>query len=411
MHKIDVAVIGAGQAGLALSRWLTREGIEHVVFERREIGARWVTHAWDSLRLLTPNWMNGLPGSPYTGREPDGFMPRNDFLSRLRRYAESFSAPVLAGADVLSVALDRGRLQLTTTRGVWIARALVIATGQCDRPHIPEAAGALGTSVLNLHSSAYRNPAALPDGRVLVVGASGSGVQIADELARSGRDVSLAVGRHTRLPRTWRGRDIFWWMDRMGILAERTRDMPDPQAARRQPLAQLAGRPDRSDVDLSTLQQQGVALFGRFAGAEPGRINFADDLAANVACAEARQQRLLARIDAYAGTSVEAGHDIKLVDLTGCPKHSLSVRNDRIGTIIWATGYRTDFSWVDAHVVRSDGQLIHRDGVTPVPGLFALGFRLLRKRDSHFIGGVGTDARAIAGEISVYLNYRARSAA
>jgi putative flavoprotein involved in K+ transport len=411
MHRIDVAVIGAGQAGLALSRWLTKDGIEHMVFERREIGARWITHAWDSLRLLTPNWMNGLPGSPYAGREPDGFMQRNEFLAQLRSYAESFSAPVLAGAEVHSVAVERGRFRLATTRGVWIARAVVLATGQCDRPHIPEAARVLSTSVLNLHSSAYRNPASVPDGRVLVIGASASGVQIADELTRQGRDVSLAVGRHTRLPRTWRGHDIFWWMNRMGILAERTRDMTDPEAARRQPLAQLAGRPDRSDVDLRTLQQQGVSLVGRFAGAEPGRINFADDLTENVACAEARQGRLLARIDAYAGTSVEAGHDIELVDLARSPKRSLSVRNDRIGTIIWATGYRTDFSWVGAHVVRSDGQLIHRDGVTPLPGLFALGFRLLRKRDSHFIGGVGTDARAIADEISVFLDNRARSAA
>jgi putative flavoprotein involved in K+ transport len=240
---------------------------------------------------------------------------------------------------------------------------------------------------------------------VIVIGASASGVQIADELHRHGREVTLAVGRHTRVPRTWRGRDIFWWMERLGILSERTRSLPDPEAARREPVVQLAGRPDHSSLDLPALQALGVRLVGRFAGASADRIDFFDDLALNVACAEAKLERLLARIDAFAGEASQTEREALLpVRLTPkAPLHLLLAR-ENIRTIIWATGYRRDFSWLRIPgAILPDGELAHQDGATFVPGLYALGFRLLRKRDSHFIGGVGSDAAVIAQQVAEFL--------
>jgi putative flavoprotein involved in K+ transport len=413
MHAIDVAVIGAGQAGLAISRWLAIRSIDHVLFERREVGANWQSHSWDSLRLLTPNWLNALPESPYQGDDPDGFMRFDTFLARLRAYGAGFSAPVISHAEVLSLKLERGRYGIDTTRGTWSARAVVIATGHCDRPHIPDFERSLSGQILSLHSSQYRSPSALPSGNVLIVGASASGVQIAEELRRHGAEVTIAAGRHARLPRTWRGRDIFWWLNRAGILAERTRDLPDPYAAKRQPAPQLAGRPDGSDVDLSTLQAQGARLTGRLAGIEGHRLHFFDDLVSSVECAQAKLERLLARIDAFAGFDSIRAHDaIARVDLSRGFPRCLSIVDENIRAIIWATGYRRDFSWLHIPaVIGADGEVEHRDGVAAVPGLYALGFRLLRKRDSHFIGGVGTDAAAIAEEIAAFLEKGARRAA
>jgi putative flavoprotein involved in K+ transport len=411
MYAIDVAIIGAGQAGLAMSRCLSALGIDHLVFERGEIGARWRTHAWDSLRLLTPNWLNGLPDSPYQGGDPDGFMRHGDFLARLEAYATSMAAPVMTATDVDSLTREQEGFCLATSRGTWRARAAIIATGQCDLPRIPDKSCA--SRALNLHSSQYRSPDRLPEGNVLVVGASASGVQIAEELARSGRHVTLAVGRHTRVPRTWRGRDIFWWMDRLGILSERTRSLPDPESALREPVVQLAGRPDRSNIDLPALQALGVRLTGRLTGAEADIIRFADDLAANVACAQAKLERLLQRIDAFANAGPDAAGDtLAPVKLTPEMPCRLSLKAENMSSIIWATGYRRDFSWLRIQAaVRPDGEIAHQDGAMFVPGLFALGFRLLRKRDSHFIGGVGSDAVVLARQIREFLDERAWRAA
>ena len=413
MHATDVAVIGAGQAGLAMSHCLSILGIDHVVFERGEIGARWQSHAWDSLRLLTPNWLNGLPGSPYRGDCPDGFMRRNEFLMRLQSYAASFCAPVEAHTDVLAVLPERDAFIISTSRGSWRARSVVVATGQCDIPFVPSVARTLSRRVLSLHSSQYRSPLGLPEGGALVVGASASGVQIADELQRSGRNVTLAVGQHARAPRTWRGQDIFWWMDRAGILAERTRDLPDPDAAKRQPALQLAGRPDRSNVDLRTLQVLGVRLAGRVVMADGDRIGFSDDLRSVVASAQAKLERLLVRIDAFAGFDRDSTREeVPPVDLLHEAPPSLSTEAENIRTVVWATGYRRAFPWLRVPgAAGPDGEIAHVDGVSRVPGLYALGFRLLRKRNSHFIGGVGSDALVLSQQISAHLRQSRNRAA
>ena len=259
---------------------------------------------------------------------------------------------------------------ISTSRGSWRARAVVVATGQCDIPFVPSIARSLSRRVLSLHSSQYRSPSGLPQGGALVVGASASGVQIADELQRSGRKVTLAVGQHTRAPRTWRGHDIFWWMDRAGILAERTRDLPDADAAKRQPALQLAGRPDRSNVDLRTLQDLGVRLAGRVVKAEGDRIGFSDDLPSVVTSAQAKLERLLVRIDAFAGFGRDSPHDeVAPVDLSHEAPLSLSTEAENIRTVVWATGYRRAFPWLRVPgAVGPDGEIAHVDGVSRCPG-------------------------------------------
>jgi putative flavoprotein involved in K+ transport len=408
MRRADVVIIGAGQAGLALSHCLGLAGIDHAVLERGRIGERWRSQSWRSLRLLTPNWLNALPGSPYRGGDPDGFMSKGAFVESLERYAWQWHAPVETNVEVTAAKRTSDGFALRTSAGDWEARAVVVATGHCDRPVIPFSAETL-RGPLSIHASQYRSPGELPGGGVLVVGASSSGVQIADELARAGRRVMLSVGKHTRLPRTWRGQDIFYWLCAMGLMAQREEDLANPEGARRQPSLQLAGRPDRADVDLATLRALGVELTGRVRGVGDREIAFAGDLGQHIAAAEAKQARLLDQIDRFAGTPTP--YRPEPVAVPPAPSERLSLTDGSIRSIIWATGYARSFGWLEPLALGADGELAHQGGVTGVPGLYALGFRFLRKRDSNFIGGVGADAEAIAAEISRYLDCNGRRAA
>ncbi|RUU00495.1 pyridine nucleotide-disulfide oxidoreductase [Mesorhizobium sp. USDA-HM6] len=408
MKRADVVIVGAGQAGLALSHCLGQAGIEHAVLERGRIGERWRSQSWRSLRLLTPNWLNALPGSPYAGDDPDGFMGKAAFVETLEAYAGRWQAPVECGVEVLSSRRTGNGFVLDTSAGAWLAKAVVVATGHCDRPMIPIVSETRG-GPLGIHASQYRSPGELPPGGVLIVGASSSGVQIADELARAGRRVTLSVGKHTRLPRLWHGKDIFFWLCKLGFMAQRPQDLANPESALRQPSLQLAGRPDKADVDLATLQALGVELTGRVRGFADREIAFADDLTAQIAAAEAKQARLLAEIDGFAGDARPVRREPVAVPSVRRPRLSLTDRSIR--TIIWATGYRRSFGWLEPLALGADCELAHQGGVTSVPGLYALGFRFLRKRDSNFIGGVGADAQAIAAEISRYLDRKGRQAA
>jgi putative flavoprotein involved in K+ transport len=408
MRRADVVITGAGQAGLALSHCLGQAGIDHAVLERGRIGERWRSQSWRSLRLLTPNWLNALPGSPYKGGDPDGFMSKGTFVESLERYAWQWHAPVETNVEVVAAKRTGDGFALRTTAGDWSARALVVATGHCDRPVIPFSAETL-RGPLSIHASQYRSPGELPGGGVLVVGASSSGVQIADELARAGRRVVLSVGKHTRLPRTWRGQDIFFWLCAIGLMAQRSEDLADPESARRQPSLQLAGRPDRADVDLATLQALGVELTGRVCGVGDREIAFAGDLGQHIATTEAKQTRLLDQIDRFVGTATPYRPEPVAMPAT-CAER-LSLTDGSIRSIVWATGYTRSFGWLEPLALGADGELAHRGGVTSVPGLYALGFRFLRKRDSNFIGGVGSDAEAIAVEISRHLDCNGRKAA
>ncbi|MDX8527449.1 NAD(P)/FAD-dependent oxidoreductase [Mesorhizobium sp. MSK_1335] len=408
MRRADVVIIGAGQAGLALSHCLGQAGIDHAVLERGRIGERWRSQSWRSLKLLTPNWLNALPGLPYGGTDPDGFMTKGAFVEGLERYARRWDAAVETGVEVISCKRTGDGFALRTSAGDWSARAVVVATGHCDRPIIPFAVEAVG-GPLGIHASQYRSPGELPGGGVLVVGASSSGVQIADELAGAGRRVVLSVGKHTRLPRTWRGKDIFFWLCEMGLMAQRQEDLANPEGARRQPSLQLAGRPDKVDVDLATLQALGVQLAGRVLGVADREITFAGDLCQHIAAAEAKQTRLLDRIDHFAGAATPYRREP--VAMPSACAERLSLADGSIRSIIWATGYARSFGWLEPLALGAHGELAHCGGITSVPGLYALGFRFLRKRDSNFIGGVGTDAKAIAAEISRHLDCNGRKAA
>ena len=408
MRRADVVIIGAGQAGLALSHCLAQAGIDHAVLERGRIGERWRSQSWRSLRLLTPNWLNALPGSPYKGGDPDGFMTKGSFVEGLERYAWQWDAPVETDVEVISCKRTGDGFALRTSAGETSARAVVVATGHCDRPVIPFTVSARG-GLLSIHASQYRSPGELPGGGVLVVGASSSGVQIADELARAGRRVVLSVGKHTRLPRTWGGKDIFFWLCEMGLMAQRREDLANPESARRQPSLQLAGRPDKADVDLATLQALGVELAGRVRSVSDREIAFAGDPGPHIAAAEAKQARLLDQIDRFAGTATPYRREP--VAMPSACAERLSLTDGSIRSFIWATGYARSFDWLEPLALGADGELAHQGGVTSVPGLYALGFRFLRKRDSNFIGGVGADAKAIAAQISCHLDCKGRKAA
>ncbi|MFL5239714.1 MAG: flavin-containing monooxygenase [Rhizomicrobium sp.] len=412
MQSTDVAIIGAGQAGLAASRCLSVLGIEHVVFERGDVAERWKTTTWNSLRALTPNWMNGLPWQPYAGDDPHGFMSRDEIVAMLQGYSGRHRVPVVHGADVLSVQSQLGTYSVVTTNGTWRARALIIATGYCDLPFVPYAEDALPSQVVNLHSSQYRSPGTLPPGGVLVVGASASGIQIARELRLDGREVVLAVGRHTRLPRLWRGHDIFWWLTRLGKLKERPIEMRDRERAIGQPSLQLVGRPDRASVDLFSLQTLGIRLAGRIRSVGNDVVHFRDDLRDTVTKADAKLERVLREIDAFAGLAVPGTDYVTgRVDLSAAIPTSISLGSEGLRTVIWATGFKRAYPWLRLPVVDASGELEHRDGITRLPGVYALGLRFLRKRDSNFIGGVGTDAWEIAADLAGFLGHYAKTAA
>ena len=301
MRHTDAIVIGAGQAGLAMSHCLARHGVDHAVLERGRTAERWRSERWESLRLLTPNWMSRLPGGwSYRGPDPDGYMTMPEVVRYLDAYAQASAAPVETDTAVRAVRRTAGGYAVETSRGTWRARVVVIATGHCDLPAVPAMARALPASVHQVTPMAYRNPRQLPEGGVLVVGASATGIQLAEEIHRSGRPVSLAVGRHTRLPRLYRGRDIMAWMERVGVLDEAAEQVRDLAQARAQPSLQLVGRPDRRSLDLGVLRRMGVRLLGRAAGVDGATLHLADDLAQTTAGAQRTLERLLARIDAAA---------------------------------------------------------------------------------------------------------------
>jgi putative flavoprotein involved in K+ transport len=406
----DVVIIGGGQAGLAMSRCLTDRSIDHVVLERGQTANSWRTERWDSLRLLTPNWLSRLPGWTYRGDDPDGYMTAAEVVDHLDRYRQSFGAPVIAETSVSSVTPTDSGYRVETTTGAWQARAVVIATGACSTPKIPAIAAALPEHITQLTPIRYRNPERIDDRPVLVVGASASGAQIADEIARSGRQVTLAVGDHVRLPRRYRGMDIHCWMDTIGLLDERTTDVDDLARARRLPSLQLVGSPERRTLDLSTLASAGVELTGRLAGVSGRTAQFSGSFANQCRSADLKLSRLLERIDDYAAThgldgEVDAPERPAPIAV-GRPRLGLDL--DAVGTVVWATGFRPDYPWLDDSVKDRRGALVHDDGVLPAPGMHVLGLPFMRRRKSSFLDGVGVDAAELVEHLATHLD---RSAA
>jgi putative flavoprotein involved in K+ transport len=404
MPAIDTVVIGAGQAGLAVSRCLTDRGVDHVVLERGRVAERWRSERWDSLRLLTPNWMSRLPGWSYTGPDVHGFMTAVDVVELLQGYAEASSAPVVEDSAVVHLGPSRDGFEVLTTSHLWRAANVVVATGWCDQPAVPSVAAHLDSSIVQVTPSAYRNPESLPDGGVMVVGASATGVQLADELARAGRSVVLAVGSHARLPRRYRGMDIFWWLERLGTLDRTVDEVADPVAARHEPSVQLVGRSDHRDVDLEALHHLGVQVSGRLIGVDRHHARFGPDLASTVAQADSRMLRVLSEIDAHivaTGLTAEVLEpDTPSATTVGRQIDALDLRAEGIASVIWATGHRRRYPWLRVPVLDQGGEIRQRRGITPARGLYVLGQRFQHHRRSNFIDGVGRDAAYVADHLA-----------
>jgi putative flavoprotein involved in K+ transport len=403
MPITDTIVIGAGQAGLAASRCLSDRGVDHVVLERGRVAERWRSERWDSLRLLTPNWMSRLPGWSYAGADPHGYMTAAEVTAYLQGYADASAAPVLEESAVVHLAAIDDRFRVVTTSDTWRASNVVIATGWCDLPAVPAIARHLDPAIEHVAPAGYRSPDSLPAGGVLVVGASATGVQLADELAHAGRQVVLAVGSHSRLPRRYRGMDIYWWLERIGSLDRTIDEMPDPIAARHEPSLQLVGRPDHRPLDLATLRAVGVELTGRLTDLDGHHASFAADLTRTLATADARMRRVLAEIDAHidaTGLAAEVfGPEPQpSVSATEQPDR-LDLRARGITSVIWATGHRRTYPWLHLPVLDASGEILQRQGVTPFPGLYVLGQRFQHYRSSNFIDGVGRDAAVVAAHL------------
>jgi putative flavoprotein involved in K+ transport len=412
--QTSAVVIGAGHAGLAMSRRLTERSIDHVVLERGEVANSWRTQRWPSLRLLTPNWQTRLPGQRYVGDDPDGYMPVADVVTTITRYARHVGAPVRTATTVHAVRAAPHGFEIQAGDEVLYARTVVLATGACNLAATPRVADDVPAPVTSLTPLAYRDPSQLPDGGVLVVGASATGVQLADEIHRSGRPVTLAVGEHVRLPRSYRGRDIFWWLEATGLLAERYDEIDDLTRARHLPSPQLTGTHQAPMTDLNSLTAQGVRIVGRLGRIADGVAQFSGSLPNTCALADLKMNRFLNRADEWATTSGLDGelpppHRFAPTHVDPRARLELDLTTGEIPTVLWATGFRPDHTWLDIPVRDRIGRIRHDGGVIiDAPGLYVLGLPVLRTRASTYIHGAVTDSQAVASHLHTHLGRRPR---
>ena len=395
-----------------MSRCLSERSIDHVVLERSEVANSWRTERWDSLRLLTPNWQCRLPGRSYQGDDPDGYMTMPEVVDFITGYAKHIAAPVRTGTTVTSVRRTDGGYRVTADQDEWLCQTVVLATGAFNVPRVPALSAAVPGLVRTLTPMEYHNPEALAEGGVLVVGASATGVQIAHEIQRSGRPVTLAVGEHVRGPRDYRGRDIHWWMEASGVLDERYDEVDDIVRARRVPSMQLGGSPERADFDLNTLTTIGVKLVGRLAGIRDGGAQFSGSLRNKCELADLKLDRLLDTLDEWATANgmddaTPPPHRFPRTVLPESPPLGLDLTSGAIKTIIWATGFRPDYSWLDVPVLDGKGMVRHDGGVVDSPGMYLIGVPFLRKRKSSFIDGACDDAQALIVELVAFLDRQA----
>ena len=405
---VDAVVVGAGHSGLAMSHVLAEHGVEHVVLERDEVASAWRHERWDSLRLLTPNWQSRLPGHRYAGPDPDGYMSAAEVVDFIDGYAKRVGAPVRTGTTVTAVREHGNGYVVETDRAAWRCRAVVLAHGAHGVPIVPELAARLPHGVRSLMAKEYRNPAGLDAGRVLVVGASATGLQLADELRRSGRPVTLAVGEHIRMPRCYRGRDIQWWLEAVGVLDERYDEVDDVIRARRVPSPQLVGSPERRTLDLNALVEQGVEMVGRLVGIDGSRLQFSGALHNHCAMADLKLGRLLERLDRWATERrvddvVAAPERLAPTRVDSAPRLRIDLDKEPIATVIWATGFRPDYSWLHVPVLDRKGRLRHDGGVVAAPGLYTLGLNFMRRRKSSYMHGAEDDVRDLCAHLVAHL--------
>ena len=409
VEQVGVAVIGAGQAGLAISYYLTQQARTHVVLEKdRQVGSAWRHGRWDFFTLLTPNWSVRLPGFPYRGDDPDGFMTCAEVVSYLEQYWSSFAAPVRFGVTVTSVdsAPGGGYFVSTADGDVYAAASVVVATGSFQFPRSTKLADAFPPHITQLHSSLYRNPDGLPPGAVLVVGSSNSGCQIVEELFESGREVWLCVGRARRVPRRYRGKDSVFWGVTMGLVDQTADQLPDP-SARFAAQGQSTGKNGGHTLSLHHFARSGVALLGRLTDIQGDSIVLAPDLQDSLAFADKASDDFKKNVDAFirkTGMDVRANQpdpiDEARSDAGENTPTTVDLPAGGITSVIWANGYGFDYGWVHLPVLDSFGYPIQRRGVTRFPGLYFLGMDWLHSRKSGILLGVGEDAAHVAADIA-----------
>ncbi|MFE0024000.1 flavin-containing monooxygenase [Amycolatopsis sp. NPDC059021] len=407
-QEVEVLVVGGGQAGLAMSEHLSDGGVPHLVVERDRIAGRWRAERWDSLVANGPAWHDRFPGMEFPGLDPDAFASKDQVADYFESYAEKIAAPVRTGVEVTSVRRHEGRpgFRVETSDGTIDTRFVVAATGPFQRPVIPPIVPG-DADLLQLHSSGYRNPEQLPEGAVLVVGAGSSGVQIAEELRRSGRQVYLSVGPHDRPPRRYRDRDFCWWL---GVLGKWDAETP-PSGAEHVTIA-VSGARGGHTVDFRALAGLGIDLVGLTSSFDNGVLRFAPDLGANIARGDANYVALLDEADAYVvrngldlpeePTARELGPDPACVT---DPILELDLAAAGVRSIVWATGFATDYSWLRVDAFDEKGKPRHRRGVSSEPGVYFLGLPWLARRGSSFIWGVWHDAKFVADHIATQRGY------
>ena len=366
---IDTIIIGAGHAGLAVSYCLTERSIDHMVIERGEVANSWRNERWDSLTLLTPNWQSRLPGFSYSGNDPDGFMTMKEVVSFIDDYSRYCKAPLLTNTTVTALIQTDEGYQVVTDAGDWYCRTVVIASGACNVPAIPKVAKDLPVGIQQVTPWEYRKPDQLLEGGVLVVGASATGLQLAEEIHLSGRPVTIASGEHVRLPRTYRGKDIQWWMDITGLLDEGLDVIDDINRARHLPSPQLVGSHLHQMLDLNTMTNLGVKLVGRLMGISNGHLQFSGSLTNVCALADLKMNRLLNAADEWAdqsslATELDPPERFPRTAVDEVPCLGLDLSTCGIKTVVWATGYRPDYSWMNIPVLDRKGMIKHIGGVT-----------------------------------------------
>ncbi len=409
VERVDTLVVGAGQAGIAMSEHLSQCGVPHLVLERHRIAERWRSGRWDSLVANGPAWHDRFPGMEFPVTGPDGFPPKEEVADYFAAYAQMIGAPVRCGVEVKEVRRLAGRpgFRVDTSAGVIEADSVVAATGPFQRPImpaiVPESAG-----LMQVHSNAYYNPQQLPDGAVLVVGAGSSGVQIADELLRSGRRVYLSVGPHDRPPRAYRGRDFCWWL---GVLGKW--DMETPGPGTEHVTIAVSGARGGETIDFRRLAHQGMILVGRTQAYGDGALTFAPDLGENIARGDANLMALLDEADAYVAAN---GLDLpeepdarRIAAAPPCmtdPVLELDLDAAGVTSVIWATGYGLDYGWLKVDAFDDKGRPRHQRGVSAEPGIYFLGLPWQARRGSSFIWGVWHDAKHVADRIATRRKYR-----
>lgn len=409
VHRAStVVVVGGGHSGLAMSAQLAERGVDHVVLERDAVASSWRHQRWDSFTLLTPNWQTRLPGRTYEGDDPDGFMDRSQIAAFIEDYADRVDAPVHEGVSVLDVTTADGGYQVATDDGPWRCRAVVLASGAARLPRVPGLAAGVPDEIVQVNPLEYRHPDQLPEGGVLVVGAAATGTQLAEELHVSGRPVTLSTGEHVRMPRTYRGRDIQHWMESIGRTEERYDEVEEIRRARGVASPQLVGTPERRTLDLNRLTDMGVALRGRLGAVRDGVAMFSGGLRNHCALADQKLGRLLDEIDEWITVNgLDAGVGGATRPEPTRVQHpsplTLDLDSGEIRSIVWATGFRPDLSWVGLDVFDDAGRLCHDGGVVDAPGVYFLGGAFLRRRKSSFIHGAGDDTAELADHLLHHL--------